>query len=129
MTTFRKHSHPEVRRAIPRETTAKGRGSKHCAVKDCSHNLVPRNRNLAEMYENNWSQAAPTTLMIRNIPSRYSQQDLLMDLRDLGLAGTFDFLYIPMDTSTMASVGYGFVNFKDPAWAVKCMEVFQDFHL
>jgi hypothetical protein len=121
------YSQIEDWRASAKESTSTGRGKKYCGPKDFSHSLVPRNQNLVEMHESNGKQAAPTTLMIRNIPSRYSQQDLMMDLKDLGFAGTLDFLYIPMDTSTLASVGYGFVNFKDPVWAEKCMQAFQNF--
>merc|ERR1712048_454185 len=68
----------------------------------------------------NCRDTPPTTMMIRNIPRRYSQEHLLMDLQELGFEGTFDFLYIPMDKTTTACVGYAFVNFIDPCWAEKC---------
>jgi hypothetical protein len=90
-----------------------------------SHCLVPRNRNWDALKTQAEKEKPPTTLMIRNIPSRLSQQDLVMELGDLGFAGTFDFLYIPMDKSTCANVGYAFVNFIESSWAGKCMERFQ----
>jgi len=91
-----------------------------------SHGLVPRNRNWAAMKSQAEKSQPPTTLMIRNIPSKLSQQELVMELKDLGFAGTFDFLYIPMDKNTSANVGYAFVNFVEPASANKCMERFQN---
>merc|ERR1719161_3280994 len=60
--------------------------------------------------------------MIRNIPNRYSQADLVNELESLGFAGTFDFLYVPLDKGTLTNVGYAFVNFLDPQWSAKCME-------
>jgi len=65
--------------------------------------------------------------MIRNIPNRYTQRELIAELEDLGFAGTFDFLYIPLDKGTMSNVGYAFVNFIEPIHAEKCMQVFQNY--
>ncbi|CAE8596173.1 unnamed protein product, partial [Polarella glacialis] len=42
-------------------------------------------------------------------------------------AGTFDFLYIPLDKGTMSNVGYAFVNFMHKESASKCMETFQNY--
>lgn len=70
---------------------------------------------------------AITTLMVRNMPSNYTQRDLMQDFTDLGLAGTFDFLYMPLDKSTMSNVGYGFVNFLQPSLAEECVRVLQQY--
>merc|ERR1719262_584888 len=64
---------------------------------EMTHSKAPKNHNLAGMYN---EDEPPTTMMIRNVPGRYSQNDLMMDLQDLGFAGTYDFLYIPMDKGT-----------------------------
>mmetsp|Transcript_152131 Transcript_152131/g.283452 ORF Transcript_152131/g.283452 Transcript_152131/m.283452 type:complete len:416 (+) Transcript_152131:57-1304(+) len=100
---------------------------KNCLQPEFSHSQVPRNQNLAEEFERSSHEAPPTTMMIRNIPSRYSQNDLMMDLRDLGFTGSFDFLYMPMDKGTASNVGYAFVNFIDHQWAAKCMDSFQGY--
>lgn len=95
--------------------------------KEYRHGHVPKNLNLAEEYRNAAPSSPPTTLMIRNIPNRYTQRELIMELEDLGFAGTFDFLYIPLDKGTMSNVGYAFVNFTEPSWAQKCMASFQNY--
>jgi len=97
------------------------------ATPEMSHSQVPKNHNMLEKY-NSARDGAPTTMMIRNIPGRYSQQDLMSDLQDLGLHGTYDFLYIPIDKSTAANVGYAFVNFTDATWAEKCKNAFENYH-
>lgn len=95
--------------------------------KEYRHGHVPKNVNLEKEYKSQNQHAAPTTLMIRNIPNHYTQRQLIGELEDLGFAGTFDFLYIPLDKGTMSNVGYAFVNFVESTWAIKCMESFQGY--
>jgi len=94
---------------------------------EMSHSEVPRCQNLEGVYKAGGDEPI-TTLMIRNIPGRYSQKDLMLDLQDTGLAGTYDFLYMPMDKATSNSVGYAFVNFNNSSHAAKCRQMFQDYH-
>ena len=46
-----------------------------------------------------------TTVMLRNIPNRYTQQMLVDELDEVGFALCYDFLYLPMDKATKANVG------------------------
>mmetsp|Transcript_5083 Transcript_5083/g.12818 ORF Transcript_5083/g.12818 Transcript_5083/m.12818 type:complete len:827 (-) Transcript_5083:1834-4314(-) len=55
-----------------------------------------------------------TTLMIRNIPNKYSQKMLLSTV-DEKHKGTYDFLYLPIDFKNKCNVGYAFINFIYPA--------------
>jgi len=50
----------------------------------------------------------------------------MKELEVLGFAGTFDFLYAPMDRSTKCTVGYAFVNFVDHKVAEKCIRTLQN---
>jgi len=86
------------------------------------HKCVPRHVDLAHKYTSASHTRPPTTMMIRNIPNRYTQADLVAELESMGFVDTFDFLYLPVDKGTMGSVGYAFVNFVDPIWATACMQ-------
>jgi len=109
----------EIRQRMSEEAPKRGKISEAM-----THNRVPKNHNMTDMSES-MKHEPPTTLMIRNIPGKYSQNHLMMDLHDTGFDDTYDFLYMPIDKGTSNSVGYAFVNFVDPALAAKCMDRFQ----
>eukprot|EP00931_Biecheleriopsis_adriatica_P040568 TRINITY_DN2324_c0_g1_i12.p1 TRINITY_DN2324_c0_g1~~TRINITY_DN2324_c0_g1_i12.p1 ORF type:complete len:275 (+),score=52.94 TRINITY_DN2324_c0_g1_i12:118-942(+) len=90
-----------------------------------THNKVPKNVDLAEHSAD--LETPPTTMMIRNIPNRYSQQELMNELDRLGFLGSYDFFYMPHDRATKYNVGYAFVNFVDNYHAKQLQEVFEGF--
>ncbi|EGB11478.1 hypothetical protein AURANDRAFT_16762, partial [Aureococcus anophagefferens] len=50
-----------------------------------------------------------TTLMVRNIPNKYTQKAVLEEL-DVKFANTYDFFYLPIDFKNKCNVGYAFIN-------------------
>jgi hypothetical protein len=50
-----------------------------------------------------------TTLMIKNIPNKYTQKMLLATI-DAEFRGTYDFFYLPIDFKNKCNVGYAFIN-------------------
>ena len=64
-----------------------------------------------------------TTIMIRNIPNKYNQSALLSEL-NVRHQGRFDFLYLPIDFSNNANVGYAFVNFVHPLFIIDLYKEF-----
>lgn len=51
-----------------------------------------------------------TTLMVKNIPNKYTQA-MLLDSINRNHAYTFDFMYLPIDFKNRCNVGYAFINF------------------
>lgn len=68
-----------------------------------------------------------TTVMMRNLPNKYTQQMLLEELQDAGfrLQADFDFFYLPMDHSNAANLGYCFINFNETGMANAFAAAFQ----
>lgn len=64
------------------------------------------------------------TVMLRNIPNKYTRTMLLERLEQLNFKGGIDFLYMPIDFANKCNVGYAFVNFRDPYQIPRFLEVF-----
>jgi len=51
-----------------------------------------------------------TTVMLRNIPNKYTREMLVKQLEQ-DMKGQFDFVYLPIDFKNKCNVGYAFINF------------------
>mmetsp|Transcript_45308 Transcript_45308/g.113982 ORF Transcript_45308/g.113982 Transcript_45308/m.113982 type:complete len:424 (+) Transcript_45308:148-1419(+) len=65
-----------------------------------------------------------TTVMLRNIPNSYTPEELVHDMVQQGFEGMFDFLYLPIDFTTKKNKGYGFLNFRSSATALRFRDAF-----
>ncbi|KAE9607995.1 hypothetical protein Lal_00003521 [Lupinus albus] len=82
-----------------------------------------------------------TTVMIKNIPNKYSQK-LLLNMLDNHCVqcneqigdcnnqplSSFDFLYLPIDFNNKCNVGYGFVNMTSPEATLRLYKAFHHKH-
>jgi hypothetical protein len=68
-----------------------------------------------------------TTVMLRNLPNNHSRTMLIKLIDDQGFAGQYDFLYLPMDFKSHASLGYAFVNLLSLELAAKFWASFDGF--
>lgn len=64
-----------------------------------------------------------TTLMIKNIPNKYTSKMLLAAI-DEHHKGTYDFIYLPIDFKNKCNVGYAFINMTEPSKIVAFYQAF-----
>jgi RNA recognition motif-containing protein len=67
-----------------------------------------------------------TTIMVRNIPCKYTQKQMMSEVSEVN--SNFDFLYIPPARTAKVdkNLGYAFINFKTVSDAQSFMEGFQN---
>lgn len=68
-----------------------------------------------------------TTVMLRNLPNNYSRAMLLDLLDSEGFSKLYDFIYLPIDFKSRASLGYSFVNLVNPEAANRFRLTFEGF--
>eukprot|EP00929_Paragymnodinium_shiwhaense_P046750 TRINITY_DN23790_c0_g1_i1.p1 TRINITY_DN23790_c0_g1~~TRINITY_DN23790_c0_g1_i1.p1 ORF type:complete len:382 (-),score=61.51 TRINITY_DN23790_c0_g1_i1:419-1564(-) len=67
-----------------------------------------------------------TTMMLRNIPSKYTQEKLMNEINECGFDGTYDFFHLPTCRGG-SNVGYAFINFLTEEDAKRFMSFFSDY--
>mmetsp|Transcript_48597 Transcript_48597/g.113807 ORF Transcript_48597/g.113807 Transcript_48597/m.113807 type:complete len:216 (-) Transcript_48597:77-724(-) len=96
--------HPmERRRTHERPEPAEGRRSQELSERRSQQEKStdpPTPTNLAEC----------TTVMLRNIPNKYTR-DMLVKQLEQNFKGQFDYVYLPIDFKNRCNVGYAFINF------------------
>merc|ERR1719502_1315102 len=65
------------------------------------------------------------SMMIRNIPNRYSQQMLRTEIDKAGFKGKYNFFYLPIDFGQRANLGYAFIDFQDVETAAQFIATFE----
>lgn len=62
-----------------------------------------------------------TTIMVKNIPCRYTQQELFEEMTSLGFK--FNFMYLPHASRSPKTLGYGFINLLTPEDATSFLDL------
>jgi len=52
-----------------------------------------------------------TTVMVRHIPGKYTQQKLMREINSAGFLGKYDFFYLPMQMQSRGNRSFAFLNF------------------
>lgn len=68
-----------------------------------------------------------TTVMLRNLPNNYTRAMLCELLDSEGFARQYDFMYLPIDFKSRASLGYAFVNLVSPSVAERFRDTFNGY--
>ncbi|KAF4650546.1 hypothetical protein FOL46_000908 [Perkinsus olseni] len=86
-----------------------------------------RTRDHAQTYH--LPNSMKTTVMLRNIPNKYTQRMLLEVLAEEGFTDKVDFFYLPIDFRNKCNVGYAFINLCSHEYALQFMNVFHHYKL
>lgn len=62
-----------------------------------------------------------STIMIQRLAPEKRGEDVRRTLVDLGLGGSFDTVYVPLNRRQQANLGYAFVHFRSSAGARACL--------
>lgn len=68
-----------------------------------------------------------TTCVVRNMPEDYTRQKLLDLIDNVGFAGKYNLVYLPMDFKNKTNLGYAFVDLVSDDVALKFFETFSGF--
>lgn len=69
-----------------------------------------------------------TTIMLCNIPKKYTPNALLQEIDEQGFVGSYNFFYLPVDGHKRSNVGYAFVNFRGSEDAQRFCTKFSGHH-
>jgi len=104
------------------EPRKKGRSKKSASKKTLERQAKDPTPN--PVAPSDWEDGT-TTVMMRNIPSRYTVEELVSEMITMNFKDRFDYLYLPMDFKTKRNKGYAFINFVSAQDAV---QFHADFH-
>jgi RNA recognition motif-containing protein len=104
------------------------------AVKAPKHVNIPaaqtpevRNDSLQANAEVTHARDSRTTLIVKNLPTGCTHEELCRMLNEVGLGGMYNFIYVPCDFKKSVVLRYGFVNFEQHEQAVKAMALLDGF--
>eukprot|EP00931_Biecheleriopsis_adriatica_P107036 TRINITY_DN81377_c0_g1_i1.p1 TRINITY_DN81377_c0_g1~~TRINITY_DN81377_c0_g1_i1.p1 ORF type:complete len:301 (-),score=40.94 TRINITY_DN81377_c0_g1_i1:83-985(-) len=113
------------RGARRRKASGRGEDSGRGGFRPYHSQNVPKESDLAAEFN---TDDPPTTAMLRNIPNKFSQINLMEEIDNEGFSGKYNFFYLPMDVRNKTNVGYAFINFVDSADMASFKAHFEGYH-
>lgn len=104
----------DMSQQLSQQQSIRARGA---ATRDFGSGGGPKRTDYAKRSTTSVTQATSnpiTTMMLRHIPCRKTQEEVMSHIDSKGFQGRYDFLYLPSDTRCGANLGYAFVNFLTP---------------
>jgi hypothetical protein len=96
-----------------------------CIPSETSETSVPEDK---EASPGTCPPDLPTSVMLRNLPNNYSKSMLLSLIDSEGFRSLYDFVYLPVDFTTKACLGYAFINLVDHDTAERFLKAFKGFN-
>eukprot|EP00931_Biecheleriopsis_adriatica_P046723 TRINITY_DN26856_c0_g2_i1.p1 TRINITY_DN26856_c0_g2~~TRINITY_DN26856_c0_g2_i1.p1 ORF type:complete len:603 (+),score=92.39 TRINITY_DN26856_c0_g2_i1:72-1880(+) len=78
-----------------------------------------------EVAESGGGMSGMTSVMMKNVPSKYTQQKLMREINTVGFLGHYDFFYLPLQPHGHGNRGFAFINFSTPEAAQMFYTTFQ----
>ena len=89
-----------------------------------NYNNYKREKQIIKLEDVALGKETRTTIMIRNIPIKYSDDNLEIELKQF--EGKYDCLYMPFDYEKGGNKGYAFLNLKSPYHVLYFYEIFNN---
>jgi hypothetical protein len=92
----------------PSESTEQNENAEQNEKND--YRVSPEIQAMREIAANGGGLSGCTTVMMRQVPFKYTQRKLLREINSCGFMGQYDFIYLPMDPRSHANRGFAFLN-------------------
>jgi hypothetical protein len=113
---------------LPRDRRAPHQGQTVFSDSAAHSNFTAHNASVTSSPTDKESSAHQyTTVMLRNLPNKYTRSMLVDMLNTEGFVGKFNFVYLPVDFKTHAGLGYAFVDLTTSHEAQRMRQHFEGF--
>ena len=85
---------------------------------------LDKNKNIINLFDVLFCKDRRTTLMIKNIPNKYTISSFLEEI-NVNFKFTYDIFYLPIDYINKCNLGFAFINFVEPFHIILFYELYR----